>query len=324
MKYISKTLYTLLLFFAVVSPSQAQDFTKVDNTVKQYPKFNDIDKLASQINADFKTDIDKARAIFTYIATTVKYDYAAYGVNQRPVAYSYRTEQEKLEKQKQFKEELAVKTLKSRKAVCQGYSTLYDILAAKTGLESVIITGTSKSHPAHIGKGPGASDHAWNAVKINGKWKLLDATWAAGVVTGAKPEFSFKFNDGYFFAEPDVFFLNHFPDDTKWLLTNKTANDFANLPLYYGNYLMGNYNFVSPVNGSFTNKAGAVIPFKITNLKPGDKVHYVFSKDKTFKEVFPKDGSTVAEFNVPLSASSTGTLTVYINLKSVAAYSIEK
>lgn len=322
MKYISKILYTLLLFIGL--SAYAQDFTKVDATVKAYPKFNDIDKLAAQINADFKTDTDKARAIFTYIATTVKYDYAAYGVNQRPVAYSYRTEEEKIAKQKQFKEDLAVKTLKSKKAVCQGYSTLYNLLADKTGLESVIITGTSKSHPVHIGKGPGASDHAWNAVKIDGKWKLLDATWAAGVVTGAKPEFSFKFNDGYFFAEPDVFFLNHFPDDTKWLLTNKTADDFANLPLYYGNYLMGKYNFVTPVIGSFTNKAGAIIQFKITNLQPGDKVHYVFSKDKTFNEVSPKDGSTVAEFNVPLKASSVGTLTIYINHKSVAAYRIER
>lgn len=182
MKKIHNLIYTtLLLIFAVTV--QAQDFTKVDATVKSWPDFADTDKFAAKVNADFKREDEKARAIFTWIATHIKYDLAAYGVNERPVAYSFKTQEEKQAKEKKFKEDLAQKTLKTKKGVCQGYATLFLIVAEKAGLEPVIITGTSKSHPAHIGAAPGASDHAWNAVKIGGEWKLLDATWAAGTVT---------------------------------------------------------------------------------------------------------------------------------------------
>jgi len=323
MKYILKTLYIALLFLSF-GFMQAQDYIKVDNTVKAYPKFNDLDKLADQISKDFKDDTSKARALFTWIATNVKYDLAAYGVNEHPVAFSYSTEAEKIAKQKQFKEALALKTLKTKKGVCEGYSTLYVVLAEKAGLEAVMVPGTSKSHPTHIGKAPGASDHAWNAVKINGEWKLLDTTWGAGVVTGEKPAFTFKFNDGYFFADPDVFFLNHYPDDTKWLLTKKSGEEFTNLPLYYGNYLMGGYDFVSPKTGIFTDKKYNIIPFKIKNLKPGENVHYAFSKDRKIVPVTPKINGDTAEFDVPLDAASNGTLTVYINQKSVAAYRINR
>jgi len=323
MKKISKLFYIVLLLISGMV--HAQDFTKVDNTVKAYPKsFSDTDKFANQVKSDFKSDADKARAIFTWIAINVRYDLAAYGVNERPIAYSFRTQEEKLAQQKKFKEDLATKTLKSKKGVCEGYATLFAVVAEKAGLEAVIIPGTSKSHPAHIGKAPGANDHAWNAVKVNGEWKLLDTTWASGVVTGEKPAFEFKFNDGYFFAEPNLFFLNHFPEDKKWLLTNKTPQDFANLPLYYGNYLMDGYTFTSPEVGSFNNLKTSVIPFKIKNLKTGDNVHYAFSKDRIIKEVNYTTNGGIAEFDVPVPANAAGTLTIYINQKSVAGYRINK
>jgi len=326
MRNIAKTFNSCLLLFLFLGFSaNAQDYAKVDNVVKTYPKsFSSPDKLAALIVKDFTRDDEKARAIFTWVATNVKYDYAAYGVNERPVAYAFKTQEEKIAKQKALKEELAQKTLKSKKGVCQGYATLYAVVADKVGLKSEIIPGTSKSHPMHIGKAPGASDHAWNAVKIGGEWKLLDATWGAGTMTGAKPEFVFKFNDKYFFSDPDIFFLNHFPDDKKWLLTKKTESDFANLPLYYGNCLMNGYEFLTPNSGVLKAVAGSVITFKVKNIKPGELVHYTFSKDKVFNEVKLEKSGDITSFSIPLSSKSVGTLTVYINQKSVASYKIDK
>jgi len=326
MKNITKTFnICLLLFLFLGFSANAQDYAKVDNVVKTYPKsFSSPDKLADQIAKDFTRDDEKARAAFTWIATNIRYDYAAYGVNERPVAYSFRTEQEKIAKEKAMKTDLAQKTLKSKKGVCQGYSTLFLVVAEKLGLESEIIPGSSKSHPAHIGKAPGASDHAWNAVKMGSEWKLLDVTFAAGTVTGAKPEFVFKFNDSYFFSDPDTFFLNHFPDDKKWLLTNKTEEDFANLPLYYGDYLMKGYKFVSPQAGTFKTAPSGFIEFKVKNLRPEDKVHYAFSRDRIIKEAAVQQKGGLTAFAIPLNNSSVGTLTVYINQKSVASYKINK
>jgi hypothetical protein len=315
-------LLLLLLFIGVNAFSQ--NYAKVDNIVKAYPKsFSDINKLSDKINADFKQDDEKARAIFTWIAINVKYDLAAYNITERPVAYSFRTQEEKLAKERKFKDDLAVKTLKTKKGVCQGYATLFESLAQRVGLEAVIIPGTSKSHPTHIGKQPGASDHAWNAVKIDGQWKLLDVTWGAGTVTGSPLEFAFRFNDGYFLTDPEVFVLNHYPDDEKWLLTKATKADFASFPLYYGNYILGGYEFISPVTGTINNAKATFVPVRIKNLKPGDKVAYAFTKNRIFKEVQLKENAGVAEFDVPVDSSMSGYLTVYINQRSVASYKIK-
>lgn len=321
LSYIYKSVLFLLLCtgFQVA----AQDYAKVDNIVNNYPKsFSDTDKFAAQINKDFTRDDEKARAIFTWLATNVKYDLAAYNVNARPVAYSFKTQAEKEAKQKKFKDDLALKTLKSKKGVCQGYATLFLVVAEKVGLESEIVTGTSKSHPSHIGKAPGASDHAWNVVRVNGNWKFVDATWGAGTVTGQKPAFVFRFNDGYFFTNPEQFFLNHYPDDEKWLLTKKTPQDFAGLPLYYGNYLDGGYNFVSPATGTLSGKKADVAVFKIENLKSTDKVAYLFTKTNQFMEITPQFTGDTALFEVNLGNVYSGYLTIFINQKSVAAYRI--
>lgn len=319
-----KFIVTFLCFTGFSVTAFAQDFAKVDAKIKAYPNsFVSLDKLAEKVNTDFTRDDEKARAIFTWIAHNIKYDLKAYGVNEHPVAYSYKTQAEKEARRKKFREELALKTLKSKKGVCQGYATLYAEVAQKAGLKSEIITGSSKSHPAHIGKQPGDSDHAWNAVKIDGTWKLVDATWGAGTATGNPLKFVFKFNDKYFFGDPNLFFLNHFPDDKKWLLTDKSENEFANLPLYYGNYHIGEYDFLSPSAGMLSVKSKQ-IPFRIKNLKPTDTIAYAFSRNNLVKEVKPEINDGVAEFSIPLDATSVGVLTVYINQKSVASYRIDR
>src|SRR5690606_21751730 len=104
-----------------------------------------------------------------------------------------------------FKDQIVMKTWRSKKGLCHGYSELYNYVAKRVGLESIMIPGTSKSHPTHIGKLPTVADHAWNAVKTNGKWHLIDVTWAAGGIDGATKKFVSKFNDSYFFTDPEVF-----------------------------------------------------------------------------------------------------------------------
>ena len=77
----------------------------------------------------------------------------------------------------------------------------------------------------------GPSDHAWNAVKINGAWYLLDSTWGAGY-TDEQNNFVFDFDDEYFLMPPEQFIYTHFPEDAKWQLlsTPISNNEFADLP----------------------------------------------------------------------------------------------
>ena len=53
-------------------------------------------------------------------------------------------------------------------AICGGYSAAFTLLAREAGLESVTVIGKVAS--SNIG-------HAWNRVKLDGKWVSLDTTW---------------------------------------------------------------------------------------------------------------------------------------------------
>lgn len=58
--------------------------------------------------------------------------------------------------------------LKNGRAVCDGYSHAFQYLLRKCGIESFVVTG-------YAGEG-----HAWNLVKIDGKWSCFDVTWDDG------------------------------------------------------------------------------------------------------------------------------------------------
>ncbi len=312
------------LFLFVFTFGSAQDYAAVDSKVRAYGNFSDPDKLAAQIDRDFTSEDHKARAIFTWIATNIKYDVQQYlsNPNVREVAYSYRTPQEKAQKEQQFKDQIVMKTWRSKKGLCHGYSELYNYLAKRVGLESILIPGTSKSHPTHIGKLPVAADHAWNAVKTDGKWHLLDVTWAAGGIDGATRKFKPRFNDSYFFTDPEVFFLNHFPDDKRLLMTNHTPQEFADLPLFYGEYLASDYTILTPNNGTINAVAGT-ISFKINNFK-GSRISYVFSNDNTFKNVTPTQVGNDAIFEIPVNPRASGYLTLFVNSSSIVTYKIQR
>lgn len=55
-------------------------------------------------------------------------------------------------------------------AVCNGYAQAFQLLAAASGITSVIVTGE-----ANGGVTTGA--HAWNRVLIDGRWLVVDTTW---------------------------------------------------------------------------------------------------------------------------------------------------
>nr|XP_028575862.1 kyphoscoliosis peptidase-like [Podarcis muralis] len=69
----------------------------------------------------------------------------------------------------------------------------------------------------------GKSNHAWNAVCIDGRWHLLDCTWGSGTVDAAFSEFTFSYDEFYFLTHPALFIEKHFPEDPKWQLLKPTV-----------------------------------------------------------------------------------------------------
>lgn len=314
-----------IFFLAFANVALAQDYSKVDNIVSQYPKsYTNPEKLAEQINADFTSETDKVRAIFTWIGSNLKYDLREFQSGGNAIAFRYSSEDEKMRKEIKFRYDLANKTLRTKKGVCQGYTALFHVLCDMVKVKCIDIPGTSKTHLSHIGKLPIAKDHVWNAVKIGEDWKLIDVTWASGAVNVQSGKFVPQFNDAYFFTSPEIMFLNHFPDDKRLLMIDKSPEEFAELPLYYGDYIKSNYEITFPDTGILNLGKANIIPFKIQNLASKDQISYVFTGEGIIQSAEAKQTGTLTEFDVKIDAKSKGYLTIYINNKSVVSYKIQR
>ena len=98
--------------------------------------------------------VEREKRIHDYIVSTVRYDTAA-AANPNPVngflPHAFDVYGAAIE----------------GKAVCEGYAKLFQYLCYRTGIHATQISG--------IADGGG---HMWNAVKLDGDWYELDATWA--------------------------------------------------------------------------------------------------------------------------------------------------
>jgi transglutaminase-like putative cysteine protease len=127
----------------------------------------------------------------------------------------------------------------AKTAVCEGYARLYAALAKDAGIEVAFVTGYIRD--AHRRPSEDAvSDeavkqalegflHAWNAVKLDGNWVLVDTTWDDPVSTDGKEHYSTT----YLFTPPSLFAYDHLPEEPAWQLVAKPlgAGEFARQPL---------------------------------------------------------------------------------------------
>ena len=163
----------LFLFFSLTVTSQ--EYSHVDDKVKQYPKqFLSIEALANRISKDFATDIDKTRASYFWLANNIEYDFAYLDVkiskrlNKEPVTNN-------LYNNNKYK--YAANCLINKKAVCSGYSLLLKYTLENMNIPCEYISGDAKTQAREIGVMRNLTKHAWNAVKLDNKWQFIDATW---------------------------------------------------------------------------------------------------------------------------------------------------
>jgi hypothetical protein len=158
--------------------------------------------LAKYLIKPARNDIERAYAIFYWLTQNIAYDTQGFFSGN-------------------YGDLSPAGVLRSRQAVCSGYSRLFSKLAKEADLEVVEITGVSKGYGFSGNNKLG--DHSWNAVKINGQWRLLDATWGAGFVTKGG-QFTKRLDDFYFLTSPAQFIYNHFPQNSRWQLLNPTIS----------------------------------------------------------------------------------------------------
>ena len=170
-----------------------------------------VEELAKILSPLATTEAEKARLIYSWITQHIGYDVQALQRDRRTLDLSTQG------------------VLTTRMTICSGYANLYQSLAKAMGLKSVIIEGYGKG-PSYLVGQDNDINHAWNGVKIDGTWYLLDATWGAGSVNN--DQFVAKFNPHYFATPPDQLIYSHFPAESQWQLlpTIYTRAEFDQFP----------------------------------------------------------------------------------------------
>ncbi|RSX53270.1 transglutaminase [Bifidobacterium goeldii] len=180
---------------------------KGDKTV-MWVKYPDNYKQRQKTMADFVnanvskfqgSDRDKAIAIEQFLAGQMTYDYDAINF-KRSGGTDSASAFDSIDASKQYPDAWSPYGMVSGKGVCMSYAYAYQLLGKAAGLDTRVVSGSVSGY---------STSHAWNYVKIDGKWLVIDATWDDdGNTAGTKYQLKdksevtdhFAFNDGWTLA----------------------------------------------------------------------------------------------------------------------------
>ena len=170
-----------------------------------------LDQLVDYLVSWTDNDYLKVKSIHDWIVCNISYDIEAYNNHEIKI------------------QDPGV-TLRFRSAVCGGYSTLFNYMLRRANFESYYVSGYTFGTGRHtIQPGGIYVRHAWNCVKINDIWYLIDTTWNAGYIQNNR--FVFAYTTRFFLADPYTFIRTHYPSAPGFLLLNNYIgiNEFRNM-----------------------------------------------------------------------------------------------
>jgi hypothetical protein len=173
-------------------------------TPDKYSRTNS--ELAEYLQRPAKNDLEKARVIYSWIATHIRYDDDGFNAGK-------------------YKDQSADSALVRRTAVCEGFSSLFQELGILMDLEVEKISGYAKGYEYKPGDKFSETDHAWNAIKIDDTWRLIDVTWGSseGETTDkGLLKSTMRFDPYWFCVPPEAFIFAHLPENKDWQLTSNT------------------------------------------------------------------------------------------------------
>jgi Transglutaminase-like superfamily len=234
--YMMRLWLVIFVFLSISISGFAQNDYKLGKAKRRDSR--DVKKLAHALTDHLPSDSLKVKSIYIWLCNNISYD--ARGFSSGSGSYTS-----------------PKVILRHRTAVCLGISILFDSLCAEAGIQSEQVLGYVYMPWYEVRDTLYLDSHAWNAVKIDGEWKLIDATWGAGYlktrkqpirrivmrVFGKAPRVRYKFirkpNFDYFCADPAWFIYSHFPSTPAWQLLDCSVpiDSFQRSPNSTKNYL---------------------------------------------------------------------------------------
>ena len=198
----------------------SKQYGYIDKIILSIPvsETNSTSGIASYINSNFDTELEKVRAIHTWLALNISYDKdSVYTINS--------------EKNPEMK---ITEALRRRKGVCENFAALFNDLSLKCSITSFLVNGYTKQYGS-IDK----TGHSWCVVYIDHDWFLCDPTWDEDFINSTS----------YFLLTPQQFIETHMPFDPLWQLTDiPISHEQFYKGLFYYTANKRTYNFLDSVN----------------------------------------------------------------------------
>ena len=225
---------------------------------------DELYKIVYYIRNTFQTDSIRLRASVIWITENIAYDVKAFQKEDPTAAQlSY--------------------VIKNKKAICGGYASLVKFFCNSFNIECETVIGYGRAGKNKIVMNQSylRSNHAWNSVKINDTWRLIDATWAAGRVDDTDEKnlvFHKYFSEIYYDTPPEKLILNHLPEQKQFQLTNKAMDQrkFMKSPMFFSDFLTHSISNVLPDTALIKTKFGDTLVFKFKTDVPINRL-YTFS-----------------------------------------------
>jgi len=152
--------------------------------------------FASYLTNRFPEKTDRVKALFSWLGYHIVYDFS------------------QVESINRFEsiDDFVLYTLKTKKAVCQGYAEVFTAVCNNMGVPAITVHGYNRID----GRLKSDLGHAWNVAKIDDKWYLFDPTWGSGYVDNGR--YRKSFDAFYFMTPPDKLIESHMPFDPIWQL----------------------------------------------------------------------------------------------------------
>ncbi|WP_461810726.1 transglutaminase domain-containing protein [Faecalimonas sp.] len=125
---------------------------------KQAAIVKEVKKVVKEVIKDGMTELEKEIALNNYLCEIAKYD-------DNALKNAEKNNFKKVDKE--FNDSFTpYGVLINKNGVCASYAGAYKLLAQEAGLECIVVTGYLE----------GNLPHAWNKVKVDGQWQIVDPT----------------------------------------------------------------------------------------------------------------------------------------------------
>lgn len=308
-----------LFFFIGVFALQSQNDLEIKKMVRAYKNIENSQELFQNIQTDFQTDVIRVKALYCWLTLHVQYRTPPTSFIAAPEEIVYFNKDDLKRKLQAKNNKLVEETIQNRVGVCKHIALVIQKFCTYLQIENELIKGYVRNAPDQIGITPKFKNHVWNAVNLDNRWFLIDATYG---IDYDREEQRADCDYSYFDLSPAQMRLTHFPSNSKWILylQQSTIERFSTSPMFWDAFIKAKAELVAPVSGVLVNFKRN----KCITLKKVDKsvtISYKYADE--YLASMPVIKRSRLYTNICIPDAKEGILTFYFNNKAALAFKVQ-